>query len=148
MGDSDELSIHAVPDPDEPHDGDEYGAARLRGPGEPREPADLLSDVLGEEWPSWVSADWAQAVQDGATALPPPAPPDCPDCGLTADRYPTYTQAWVLLEPLRPNLTVPSHIVPPAQRWIIDGNGLAWNTHDGEPTQGAHCRIAHRLVSP
>lgn len=58
-------------DPDEPHDGDEYGAARLRGPGEPREPADLLSDVLGEEWPSWVSADWAQAVQDGATALPP-----------------------------------------------------------------------------
>ncbi|MFE2696389.1 DUF6083 domain-containing protein [Streptomyces mirabilis] len=67
---------------------------------------------------------------------------------LTADRYPTYTQAWVLLEPLRPNLTVPSHIVPPAQRWIIDGNGLAWNTHDGEPTQGAHCRIAHRLVCP
>lgn len=96
----------------------------------------------------WENTDRAQAAEDGATAAGPPARPECPDCGLTGERYPTWTNAWVLLEPLEPRETLPAHMVPPRQRWMIDSNGRAWNTHDAEPTPGGECRIAHRLVCP
>lgn len=96
----------------------------------------------------WESTDRAQAVADGALGPAPPAPPLCPDCGLKGDRYPTWTGAWILLEPVHPRETLPSHFVPPRQRWIIDGDGHAWNSHDAEPTPGAECRISHRIVCP
>ncbi|MEW2393153.1 DUF6083 domain-containing protein [Streptomyces venezuelae] len=96
----------------------------------------------------WEKSDRAQAADDGATGPAPPAPPVCPDCGLPGDRYPTWTNTWVLLEPVEPRETLPAHMVPARQRWLIDSDGHAWNTHDAEPTPGAECRIAHRLVCP
>ncbi|MFI8436991.1 DUF6083 domain-containing protein [Streptomyces sp. NPDC079020] len=90
--------------------------------------------------------DAPQSVREGATAPPPPAPPECPQCELPQDRYPTlHPQAWVLLEP---GITVPSHTVPPRRRWLITTDGVAWNTWDAEPVPGARCRIAHHMVCP
>ncbi|MCX4706749.1 DUF6083 domain-containing protein [Streptomyces sp. NBC_01373] len=95
-----------------------------------------------------VIEDRAEAVRVGATAPAPPVSPVCPECGLMADRFPTYSEAWVLLEPLDPVEALPSHFVPPGERWMVDGNGVAWNAGDAEPAQGAVCRIAHRLACP
>ncbi|MFD3933032.1 DUF6083 domain-containing protein [Streptomyces sp. NPDC058614] len=69
----------------------------------------------------------------------------CPECGVAGAWHPTYTEAWVLLEPAQ---ILPAYIVPPRQRWLIDGNDIAWNTGDDEPAPGAPRRIAHRLVCP
>ncbi|MBD0743541.1 hypothetical protein BG418_18380 [Streptomyces sp. CBMA152] len=83
---------------------------------------------------------------EGATAPPPPAPPNCRFCGLAQDRFATpHSGHWVLLEP---GVTAPAHRVPPRRRWIIGSDGTAYNTWDAEPTPGAVCRIAHRLVCP
>ncbi|MGW0551002.1 DUF6083 domain-containing protein [Streptomyces altiplanensis] len=103
-----------------------------------------------EEWAALARhTDAEQAHDEGATAAGPPAGPDCPDCGLAGDRYPTHYNRWILLEPLP---ALPAHAIPPRQRWLIgnstDGEGLAWNTGDEEPPPGAECRIAHRLVCP
>ncbi|TGB06533.1 DUF6083 domain-containing protein [Streptomyces sp. MZ04] len=92
--------------------------------------------------------DRAEAMLQGATAPAPPDPPVCPECGQEADRFPTYSQAWVLLEPLEPVNEVPAHFVPPRQRWLVNSDGVAWNPWEAEPTPGAVCRIAHRLVCP
>ncbi|MFJ5724455.1 DUF6083 domain-containing protein [Streptomyces sp. NPDC093149] len=90
--------------------------------------------------------DDLQALREGAIAPAPPTPPDCPDCGLPQDRYPTlYEGHWVLLEP---DVTVPSHHLPPRRRWLTTADGRAWNTWDAEPTPGALCRVAHHLVCP
>lgn len=87
-----------------------------------------------------------QDTLEGATGPAPPAPPDCPFCGLRQDRFATlYPGHWVLLEP---GVTAPVHRVPARRRWIIAGDGTAYNTWDAEPTPGATCRIAHRLVCP
>lgn len=87
-----------------------------------------------------------QAYQQGATAPHPPLPPHCPFCDLPQDRFPTlYEGRWVLLEP---RVVVPSHTVPPRQRWIITTDGLAVNTWDAEPTPGGVCRVAHRMACP
>ncbi|WP_331757149.1 DUF6083 domain-containing protein (plasmid) [Streptomyces sp. NBC_01544] len=87
-----------------------------------------------------------QAALEGATALPPPAPPDCPHCTLPQDRYPTLHEGhWVLLEP---RIVVPAHTAPPRRRWIITPDGNAMNLWDAEPVPGAQCRIAHRMACP
>jgi hypothetical protein len=87
-----------------------------------------------------------QAALEGATAPPPPAPPDCEHCGLRQDRYPTlYAGHWVLLEP---RIIVPTHTVPPRRRWTITPGRAAMNLWDAEPLPGAQCRIAHRMVCP
>lgn len=108
--------------------------------------------VVGLDKAYWdqreVIEDRAEAVRVGANAPAPPAPPICPECGLNADRFPTYTDAWVLLEPLDPVEVLPSHFVPPGQRWMVDENGVAWNAGDAEPAPGMACRIAHRLACP
>ncbi|MFV5994440.1 DUF6083 domain-containing protein [Streptomyces sp. NPDC056231] len=36
----------------------------------------------------------------------------------------------------------------PRRRWLINADGEAWNTWDAEPTRGATCRVAHRMVCP
>ncbi|MFF1834867.1 DUF6083 domain-containing protein [Streptomyces sp. NPDC058231] len=90
--------------------------------------------------------DALQAALEGATAQPPPAPPDCPHCGLSQDRYPAhYTGHWVLLEP---RIVVAAHTVPPRRRWILTPDGKAMNLWDAEPLPGTRCRIAHRAVCP
>ncbi|MEU5382021.1 DUF6083 domain-containing protein [Streptomyces sp. NPDC005968] len=94
------------------------------------------------------ATDRVQAREEGATAPAPPAPPVCPECGLDADRYPTLSQAWVLLEHLDPVNVLPAHMVPPRFRWLINADGVAWNPWLAEPTPGALCRIPHRLVCP
>lgn len=94
------------------------------------------------------STDRVQARAEGATAPAPPEAPVCPECGLEADRYPTLSRAWVLLERLDPVNVVPSHMVPPRFRWLINTDGVAWNTWLAEPTPGAQCRIPHHLVCP
>ncbi|MFF7882783.1 DUF6083 domain-containing protein [Streptomyces sp. NPDC020794] len=71
--------------------------------------------------------DRVQAREEGATALAPPEAPVCPECGLEADRFPTLSQAWVLLEPLEPVHVVAAHLVPPRHRWVINSDGVAWN---------------------
>ncbi|MFE7712778.1 DUF6083 domain-containing protein [Streptomyces sp. NPDC057486] len=38
--------------------------------------------------------------------------------------------------------------MPPRRRWLINADGEAWNTWDAEPTRGATCRVAHRMVCP
>ncbi|WP_331731811.1 DUF6083 domain-containing protein (plasmid) [Streptomyces sp. NBC_01005] len=87
-----------------------------------------------------------QAALEGATAPPPPEPPDCPHCALPQDRYPTLNDGyWVLLEP---RILVPAHTVPPRRRWVFTSDGAAMNLWDAEPLPGTRCRIAHRMVCP
>ncbi|MFE0674109.1 DUF6083 domain-containing protein [Streptomyces sp. NPDC058867] len=92
--------------------------------------------------------DRVQAWEEGADAPPPPAPPVCPECGLAAERVPTRSNAWLLLEVLDPGPEVPAHLVPPFFRWLVSDDGVAWCPGDAEPTPGAKCRIPHRLVCP
>ncbi|MFJ8025878.1 DUF6083 domain-containing protein [Streptomyces sp. NPDC096311] len=92
--------------------------------------------------------DRIEAREEGATAPAPPLPPVCRECGLGADRFPTLSKAWVLLERLDPVNVVPAHMVPPRFRWLINADGVAWNPWLAEPTPGAVCRIPHRLVCP
>lgn len=90
--------------------------------------------------------DAVLAALEGATAPPPPAPPDCPHCGLAQDRRPThYAGYWVFLEP---RVVLATHTVPPRRRWILAPDGRAMNLWDAEPLPGARCRIAHRAVCP
>ncbi|MCX4774880.1 DUF6083 domain-containing protein [Streptomyces sp. NBC_01260] len=92
------------------------------------------------------SDDALQALREGVSAPPPPEPPNCPHCGLTQDRYPTlYDGHWVLLEP---DVIAPAHHLPPRRRWVITVDGIAVNTWDAEPTPGAECRVAHRMLCP
>ncbi|MFF8029495.1 DUF6083 domain-containing protein [Streptomyces sp. NPDC007896] len=77
--------------------------------------------------------DRVQAREEGATALAPPEAPVCPECGLEADRFPTLSQAWMLLEPLEPEHVVAAHLVPPRHRWVINSDGVAWNLWMAEP---------------
>ncbi|MGW0819638.1 DUF6083 domain-containing protein [Streptomyces viridiviolaceus] len=92
--------------------------------------------------------DQVQARDEGADAPAPPDPPVCRDCGLEADRFPTRSSAWVLLEPLEPVVEVPSHLVPPFFRWLIAEDGVAWCPPGTEPAPGESCRVPHRLVCP
>lgn len=116
------------------------------GPAVPEQRAGEMDD---EYWARVQSVtDRAEAREEGATAAGPPALPVCPECGLEADRFPTLSQAWVLLEPLDPVNTVPTHMVPPGFRWLIDSDGTAWNPSLAEPTAGAVCRVPHALVCP
>lgn len=116
---------------------------RARRPTRTLKPmGDTENSVPGPDRPD----DDLQALREGATAPPPPAPPRCPDCGLPQERYPTlYDGHWVLLES---GITVPSHHLPPRRRWLTTTDGTAWNTWDAEPTPGARCRVAHHLVCP
>ncbi|MER5279938.1 DUF6083 domain-containing protein [Streptomyces sp. NPDC002809] len=103
---------------------------------------DNENSATGQDRPD----DASQAALEGATAPPPPAPPECPHCGLTLDRRPThYDGHWVFLEP---GVVVAAHTVPPRRRWILTPDGRAMNLWDAEPLPGAHCRIAHRAVCP
>lgn len=92
--------------------------------------------------------DRVEAQDSGADADGPPALPVCRECGLDADRVETWSGHWVLLEPLKPVVEVPAHMVPPYFRWVIDGAGRACWTQNEEPPPGATCRIPHRLVCP
>ncbi|MFI6647192.1 DUF6083 domain-containing protein [Streptomyces sp. NPDC050529] len=103
---------------------------------------DIENSATGPDRPD----DATQAALEGATAPPPPAPPDCPHCGLAQDRRPTdYDGHWVLLEP---RVVVAAHTVPPRRRWILAPDGTAMNLWDAEPLPGTRCRIAHRAVCP
>lgn len=86
-----------------------------------------------------------QAISEGATAPPPPAPPRCSECTLLQDRYETSYRRWVLLEP---RLLLPAESVPPWKRWFVQPDGTAVNSQDRPVQPGAKCRIAHRVVCP
>ncbi|MFI8942125.1 DUF6083 domain-containing protein [Streptomyces syringium] len=91
------------------------------------------------------TVDNKQALDEGATAAPPPSPPICRDCGLDQDRYETGYGRWVLLEP---RYKPPAHTVPVGHRWIVRADGRAVNAGDSALPRGAVCRIPHRLACP
>ncbi|MFE0876285.1 DUF6083 domain-containing protein [Streptomyces smyrnaeus] len=99
--------------------------------------------------PCWNRAqrrtDNQQALDEGATAPPPPADPRCPHCETLQDRHPTGYKKWVLLEP---DMPVPWHIVPVGHRWTLTEDGTAINTGDRPLPAGTLCRIPHALVCP
>ncbi|MEV5240726.1 DUF6083 domain-containing protein [Streptomyces cinnamoneus] len=84
--------------------------------------------------------DEEQALEEGATALPPPLPPVCPRCGAERERRPTGTGHYILLEPE----ALPVALVPVGHRWYVTSDGCAVNW-TGEAL-AALCRIAHRRV--
>ena len=121
MGHADESSIIPLPAPD---------GHRQRPPDAPR---------------PWEKTDRVQAVMEGATGPEQPAPPECPHCGLSAERHVTYYGTHVLLEP---DVPVPAHLVPAWHRRYVDSDGTAWNSREDEPAPGAACRIPHRIACP
>lgn len=88
--------------------------------------------------------DNRQALEEGATAPPPPAPAVCRHCTLTRDRFPTGYGRWVLLEPADYQPTD----IPPPLRWRICDDGVAVRLGDPVPAAVTACRVLHAAVCP
>ncbi|MFE2963846.1 DUF6083 domain-containing protein [Streptomyces sp. NPDC059340] len=92
--------------------------------------------------------DRVQAREEGATALAPPEAPVCPECGLEADRFPTLSQAWVLLEPLEPEHVVAAHLVPPRLTPVARSTRSGMRSPASASRSGVYKRCARRSFSP